>query len=53
MFELHGDEMEKLIVALGGQPGKGGRTRCFLHGGDMVSEGGRWVCPACGYDRCA
>ncbi|RLA99263.1 MAG: hypothetical protein DRG55_08105 [Deltaproteobacteria bacterium] len=49
MLELHGDEMERLIVALGGQPGKGGRTRCFLHGGDNPTSfsyrpDGRWYC---------
>ena len=49
MLELRGDEMERLIVALGGQPGKGGRTRCFLHGGDNPTSfsyrpDGRWYC---------
>lgn len=32
-------------------PGHG--ERCPQCGGDMVSEGGCWVCPACGYDKCA
>ncbi len=49
MLELHGDEMERLISALGGEPGKKGRTRCFLHGGDNPTSfsyrpDGRWYC---------
>jgi len=32
-------------------PGHG--ERCPQCGADMVSEGGCWVCPACGYDKCA
>jgi len=47
MIELHGNEMEILISALGGEPGKRGRTRCFLHGGNnpttfSYTEDGLW-----------
>jgi len=49
MIRLHGDEMERLICALGGTPGKGRRTRCFLHGGNNPTsfswtEDGLWYC---------
>jgi len=49
MIELHGNEMEILISALGGEPGKRGRTRCFLHGGNnpttfSYTEDGLWYC---------
>ena len=49
MIRLHGGEMESLISALGGEPGKHGRTRCFLHGGTnpttfSYTEDGLWYC---------
>ena len=49
MITLHGSEMETLISALGGEPGRNGRTRCFLHGGSnptsfSYTEEGLWYC---------
>lgn len=49
MIRLLDGEMERLIEALGGSPGKNGRTRCFLHGGEnptsfSYTPEGLWYC---------